>query len=142
MFEIYEKYLDNIKKHGDYWYDVALFEASAILNSFEKNDWELLAASILKKSQIWIISCLETLELSESIEAEGVVFNVINNVDDFQILYCAINTLNEFIFDNVNRAEIPEIVKRKLFCMKLNNGVNFKLAVELLEKKRSVIFLG
>jgi hypothetical protein len=61
MFQKYDDYLNGVKEFDNYWSDVGISEAVGILNCFSDLDWDILGEKISEKSQIWLVSCAETL---------------------------------------------------------------------------------
>jgi hypothetical protein len=61
MFAEYENYLNEVKEFDNYWSDVGISEAVAMLENFSDNDWRVLSEKIQSKSKVWLVSCAETL---------------------------------------------------------------------------------
>lgn len=61
MFAKYENYLNEVKEFDNYWSDVGISEAVAILEKFSDHDWRILDERIQSKSKVWLVSCAETL---------------------------------------------------------------------------------
>jgi hypothetical protein len=61
MFEKYENYLNEVKEFDNYWSDVGISEAVAMLENFSENDWLILDEKIQSKSKVWLVACAETL---------------------------------------------------------------------------------
>lgn len=61
MFAKYENYLNEVKEFDNYWSDVGISEAVAMLENFSDDDWRTLDEKIQSKSKVWLVSCAETL---------------------------------------------------------------------------------
>jgi hypothetical protein len=61
MFAKYENYLNEVKEFDNYWSDVGISEAVAMLENFSDDDWRALDEKIQSKSKVWLVSCAETL---------------------------------------------------------------------------------
>jgi hypothetical protein len=61
MYSKYENYLNEVKEFDNYWSDVGISEAVAILENFSDHNWRILGERIQSKSKVWLVSCAETL---------------------------------------------------------------------------------
>lgn len=61
MFQKYDNYLNGVKEFDNYWSDIGISEAVAILECFSDADWDILVEKIPEKSLVWLVSCSETL---------------------------------------------------------------------------------
>jgi hypothetical protein len=61
MFAKYESYLNEVKEFDNYWSDVGISEAVAMLENFSDDDWRTLDEKIRSKPKLWLVSCAETL---------------------------------------------------------------------------------
>lgn len=108
---------------GDYWYDCAVLEATAILESFSDDDWELLLKKLEGKTVFWkkrLVECLGDLHNQHEVD---VILSVLDT-DEEDLLIAGVDSLRLLdlsILDENRKAQLS--VKASTLLKKTSNPV-------------------
>ncbi|MES2833013.1 MAG: hypothetical protein V4695_13610 [Pseudomonadota bacterium] len=135
MFAKYENRLDAVKEFDNYWSDVGISEAVALLESFTDYDWKILDEKIQKKSKIWLTSCAETL----GDDVGGVCsFNLLlkllsSEIDEVKI--AALDSINSRLSLGFAIGDSTEKIRSAVQVARGSAGVVVSIMLNSLEKK-------
>lgn len=91
--------MDGVGEFDNYWSDIGISEAVEMLAKFTAIDWDELHRAIPQKSQIWLVSCCETLsEASDGEQAHKVLLEI--------------TKLGDPIVENAANSAIREVLPR------------------------------
>ena len=135
MFAKYEDRLDAVKEFDNYWSDVGISEAVALLGIFSDHDWQILDEKIQNKSKIWLVSCAETL--GDDVGGVG-SFNLLlkllsSEIDEVKI--AALDSINSRLFLGFAVGESAEKIRSAVRAARGSAGIVVSMMLDSLEKK-------
>ena len=135
MFNKYENYLNGVEEGCNYWSDIGISEAIEILEKFSDNDWQLLEDKIQTKSEIWLVSCAETLgdNVGGVREFEVLLKLLSNESDDVKI--AAIDAINSCISLGFDVGENSKQIRDAIEVLRPSAGVVVTKVLNYLEQQ-------
>jgi hypothetical protein len=131
----YEEYLDGVGEFDNYWSDIGISEAIAMLENFSDSDWENLKEMIPKKSKIWLVSCVETL----SDDVGGVCsFNLLLQLlssENEEVRNAALDSINSRLSLGFPLGESVEKIRSAIKAARSSAGSVTSLMLDSLEKR-------
>lgn len=102
MFDEYNFCLSDVVTFDNYWSDFGIFDAIRIMNDFSDKDWTLLKSELAKKSNIWVISCTETLSEIKNVNAALEILDHLLGHGDEEVVFSAIDGINALMSNGNN----------------------------------------
>jgi hypothetical protein len=135
MFTKYENSLNEVKEFDNYWSDVGISEAIAILESFSDDDWQILDEKVQSKSKIWLVSCAETL--GDDVGGVG-SFNLLlkllsSEIDEVKI--AALDSINSRLSLGFVVGDSAEKIRSVVNAAKGSAGIVVSMMLDSLERK-------
>lgn len=135
MFAKYENYLNEVREFDNYWSDVGISEAVAILENFTDHDWRILDEIIQSKSKVWLVSCAETL--GDDV-AGGSSFDLLlkllsSEIDEVKI--AALDSINSRISLGFVIRDSGGKIRSSVNAARGSAGVVVSMMLDSLEKK-------
>ena len=100
MFYIqFDKFISVFSTHdfpGDFWYDVARFEADEILKKFSDHDWKLLLNNFKKKNKFWKQRLLESIIETDKKTELNIIFNNILDSGDKDLILLTFDIIRDY----------------------------------------------
>jgi hypothetical protein len=131
MYERYDKYLCLIFS-DDYWSDIGISEAAAVLSNFCDADWAHLSRKLHSKDSAWQKKCAETLSESDAPQVVEVLVELLDKGEDVSI--AAADSLNS-LSSMGREIRATASLRKKLTEVKFSAALTGRLVIEALEKK-------
>lgn len=135
MFAKYENYLNEVKEFDNYWSDVGISEAVAMLEKFSDDDWRALDEKIQSKSKVWLVSCAETLgdDVGGGSSFELLLKLLSSEIDEVKI--AALDSINSRISLGFVIGDSGEKIRFAVNTARGSAGVAVSMMLDSLEKK-------
>ncbi|SFU80294.1 hypothetical protein SAMN05216350_105231 [Polaromonas sp. YR568] len=135
MFAKYEEYLDGVKEFDNYWSDIGVSEAVAMLESFSANDWKTFDEKIPKKSKLWLVSCAETLgDDVGGADSFNLLLKLLSSDSD-EVKIAALDSVNSRLSLGYVVGESAERIRSVIDSARGSAGAVVSMMLDSLEKK-------
>lgn len=135
MFTKYEDYLNEVKEFDNYWSDVGISEAVAILESFSDSDWRILEEKIKSKSKLWLVSCAETLgDDVGGVDSFNLLLELLSSESD-EVKIAALDSVNSRLSLGFVVGESAGRVRSAVNAARGSAGIVASMMLDSLEKK-------
>ncbi len=101
----------NDKSCDDYWYDVALFEAQEMLNSFSDEEWMELSEKIYdysEKAQMRCVECLSDIDNRNSL----LLTLRLSDTPNRELFVTCVDSLRNMDLSSLSQSEKEHLLKR------------------------------
>lgn len=130
MFEEYCNYLDE-DLPVDYWSDLGICAACALLSAFSEGEWSRLAQEWRTKSAVWKERCAQTIDAYCSPLVMAILLDMLEDEDD-RVVVAAADSVRSMALAQVPIS--PAIVAR-LAALRDRSGIVDKIVLSALIKR-------
>jgi hypothetical protein len=95
MFKEYDDYLSGVEDFDNCWSDIGISRAVQMLEMFTDEDWTALYNAISEKTQIWLISCTETLSEVTTVKQAHRILSELTKSEDPDVSNAANSSLRD-----------------------------------------------
>lgn len=136
-YEKFDKLINEMSGENasdDYWYDVGVNDAMALLEQFSELDWKLLGENILDKSLEWQKRVVYCFEEENDVREISIVLSLIETTDQ-ELFDMCVDSLR-FLINEENKNYIinnNELMKKLIRIASLDN-MSGRVSREFLNK--------
>jgi len=102
MLSKYDALLKGVREFDNYWSDVGMSDAVALLDEFTGEEWAALGILLFERPLRWQISCAETLGEAGDPERGFNLLLLLMQVRDSEVTLAALDSINALASDGLN----------------------------------------
>lgn len=135
MLNKYDAMLKGVREFDNYWSDVGMTDAIALLEDFSDEDWEGLGKLVAERPSLWQVSCAETLsEVTNTERSFSLLLRLLQTGDE-DVIVAALDSINALASYGLDVTSKATQLRHAIGTARINAGAAVSRMLDALEKK-------